>query len=216
MTRHFVGDPHLYHDRVALIRGYANGEAMAEAFAHLVTRTVSIHDTLYILGDCSSGREEDEYRALQLLKTLPGIKILIVGNHDSVSGIHRKYACHTEMFRDVFTEIHEYTRIRMENRMVILSHYPYLSSGDGPGRGPARYEWARMADTGELLIHAHTHHTDPFDGSSTGREMCVSWDAWRKRFATDADISKWVQSRIEHENAVIKGFGGNLVPKEYR
>lgn len=189
----FLGDPHFRHIKVARIRGF---DTVEEHDAHLIKQIrnqVRENDRLIIMGDISSGREEGEYEALEILRDLPGYKTLICGNHDSVAGIHRKWSPHTPFFQEVFETIHDYGRIRMEGRQVLLSHYPYISQGDGPARGPSRYEWARLSDTGELLIHAHTHHTDPFSGSVTGREMCVSWDA-RRNLTTEAQVSAWVKS----------------------
>lgn len=189
----FIGDLHLGHTKVALLRGFDNVEDHDDYLIEQWRKTVRPNEEVYILGDISSGKEEEEVRALTIISGLPGFKTLIAGNHDSVSGIHRGWSILTPFYNTVFGAIHDYGRIRMNRRMVLMSHYPYLASGDGPGRGHARYSWARVPYMGELLLHAHTHHTDPFSGSVTGREMCVSWDA-RRGFTTEAQVSKWVES----------------------
>jgi calcineurin-like phosphoesterase family protein len=40
---------------------------------------------------------------------------------------------------------------------VLLSHYPYLGSGDSRVDRPDRYEWLRPVDAGLPLIHGHVH-----------------------------------------------------------
>ena len=49
---------------------------------------------------------------------------------------------------------------------------------------------------GKALIHGHTHHSDPFSGSLTGREMCVSWDAWGRLVNID-QVAAWVDAMEE-------------------
>lgn len=194
-----IGDVHLYHAKVTKIRGFSTLEDHNKAIMDAWFKVVRPDDQVYVMGDISSGKNDDERRALSLLYYLPGRKRLITGNHDSVAGIHRAESPNISMFRDVFKSINDYGRIKMERHQVLLSHYPYLASGDGPTRGPARYEEFRLADRGSYLIHAHTHHTDPFDGSATGREMCVSWDAWGRMVGV-SDISKWLKSKEQTDD----------------
>lgn len=187
----FIGDPHFGHERVAAIRGYAEPGLHDETILHKWRRQVSEDDVVYVLGDLSGGAPVAERRALGLLSGLPGHKRLIAGNHDSIAGIHRKPSPNTEMFREVFEQIHDYGRIRSEGKQILLSHYPYAAQGDGPGRGEARYLQFRLPDLGAHLIHAHTHHFSATSGSITGRELCVSWDAWR-RLVSMGDVAKWL------------------------
>lgn len=189
----FVGDLHLGHERVAGIRGFSVPELHDETIKSMWAAQVRHDDLVYVLGDLSSGAPATEVRALMILLMLPGRKRLIAGNHDSVAGIHRRPSPHTDLFREVFEEIHDHGRIRVEGQQILLSHYPYASQGDGPGRGDARYLQYRLPDFGGRLIHAHTHHIHPTSGSTTGRELCVSWDAWR-RLVGAADIHRWVTS----------------------
>lgn len=189
----FVGDTHFGHERVAGIRGFANTVKHDESIAARWAKQVHPDDTVYVLGDISSGSSIGEEYALAALWGLPGSKHLIAGNHDSVSSIHRNSYKKFPQFMKVFDSIQQFARIRIDGVNILLSHYPYLSQGDGPGRGLPRYSQYRLADEGMPLIHAHTHHTDPFSGSVTGREMCVSWDAWR-RMVNLGDVAKWVKT----------------------
>lgn len=187
----FVGDLHLDHEKVARLRGFP---APLEHDVEVWTtwrRQVAADDLVYVLGDISAGGSASERYALSFLRQMPGRKRLIAGNHDSIAGIHRRPSPNTEEFRSTFEQIHDHGRIRLEGRQILLSHYPYASQGDGPGRGEARHLQYRLPDLGALLIHAHTHHDHPTSGSTTGRELCVSWDAWR-RLVGIADIAEWL------------------------
>ncbi len=188
----FIGDLHFDHEKVAQIRGFTT---VAEHNFHIVSKWVKqVHpdDTVWVLGDISSGKREAEQVALELLSTLPGHKHLIAGNHDSVSSIHRNgYKKQAEWLK-VFESVQQFGRIRVEGEDILMSHYPYAHQGDGPQRGEIRYAEYRLPYTQKRLIHAHTHHTDPYGGSAYGDEICVSWDAWR-RMVNYGDIAKWVK-----------------------
>lgn len=190
----FIGDLHFGHTRVAEIRGYGSEEAHDRAIATKWDRQVQPDDTVWVLCDISSGRAEAEQYALDLISTLHGHKHLIAGNHDSVSSIHRNgYKKQGEWLR-VFDSVQQFGRARVEKEDILMSHYPYALQGDGPGRGngEGRYLEYRLRDTGMRLIHAHTHHTDPYSGSTNRREICVSWDAWG-RLVNYGDMAKWIK-----------------------
>lgn len=190
----FIGDLHLGHEKVAGLRGFDTVEAHDAALQKQWTRQVKQGDTVWVLGDISSGGAGGEIRALDILTGLPGRKRLIAGNHDSVAGIHRSPSPRTRLFREVFETIADYGRIRINRESILLSHFPYESQGDGPGRGKApRYLDYRLPDLGGRLIHAHTHHAHPTSGSWTRRELCVSWDAWC-RLVNLGDVQNWIES----------------------
>lgn len=58
--------------------------------------------------------------------------------------------------------------------------------------GEARFDWARLKDSGNLLIHGHTHSDVRF----SGREACVSWEAWG-RMVNLGDLLPWVRENEE-------------------
>lgn len=136
-------------------------------------------------------------------------KIHLTGN--SVSGIHRNGYKQQRRWLEVFESVQDYTRVRLYGRNVLMSHYPYARSGDGPERPGARYmEW-RLPDTGKGLIHAHTHQSTPhmnmpakvrtmFGVVDTGsrldtQQMCVSWDV-RRGLATEQELSEWAKTLL--------------------
>lgn len=191
----FIGDPHFGHKRVAEIRGFETVEAHDEELQKKWHKAVQPNDIVHVLGDISGGSGGGERHALEILVNLPGRKMLKSGNHDSVSGIHIKHSPNTDLFREVFESIQDFGRIKINNENLLLSHFPYASQGDGPGRGEGRYNEFRIADTGQRLIHAHTHHNHPTSGSVTNREFCVSWDA-HNDMVNIGKIAKWVQESV--------------------
>ena len=181
-----VGDLHFGHAKVAELRGYSSTDAHDLALVKQWRKQVREGDTVYVLGDLSSGSRTGEKYALTILASLPGRKRLIAGNHDSVASIHRNLSPHIPLFNEVFERIGDFGRIRYEGREVLLSHYPY---GDEDHTDEARYTQYRLRDEGRLLIHAHTHSTERFNG----RQACVSWEAWN-RLVNMGDLKEWVVS----------------------
>lgn len=209
MARYWVGDLHLGHAKVAKIR-YPDAPDDDRVVTHhdMVIydqlKRLSEDDQVWILGDISSGKPGDEDRALQLLSEISAKLHLIAGNHDSVSGIHRNGYKQQLRWLRVFDSVQDYTRVRLHGKNVMMSHYPYARSGDGPGRGEARYLEFRIPDTGLGLIHAHTHHTEPHmrDWVKVGgitrklgddlQQYCVSWDT-KRGLTTEQELTEWAK-----------------------
>lgn len=190
----FIGDLHFGHEKVAGIRGFDSTPKHDLHIMRKWEKQVHRDDTVWVLGDISGGSKVGEELALSILASLPGHKHLIAGNHDSVSSIHRNGFKKQAEWLKVFDSVQQFSRVRVEREDILMSHYPYALQGDGPGRGygEGRYLEYRLRDTGMRLIHAHTHHTDPYSGSTNRREICVSWDAWG-RLVNYGDIAKWIK-----------------------
>ena len=201
-----IADLHFGHEKVAELRGFSSVEEHDQKILGQLQR-VPNDDTLIVLGDISSGKNfETEHRALMMLATVPAKKRLIAGNHDSVSSIHKRGFLRQRDWLEVFESVEQFARITVRKQNVLMSHYPYDRSGDGPGRGPARYSEYRLPDVGLPLIHGHTHHSEPHmvrnvkrdHGSFTSfteepdlQQFCVSWDAHR-RLVTQKDLDDWI------------------------
>lgn len=185
----FTADTHFGHAKVAGIRGFDNTDDHDAAIIAAWKTQVKPGDTVWVLGDISGGQTQDH--ALDVLKSLPGDKHLIAGNHDSVSSIHRNGFKHQAKFLTAFDSVQNFGVVKMAGHHVSMSHFPFASQGDGRGRGAGRHMAFRLPDVGQMLIHGHTHDSDPTAGSVTGRELCVSWDAWG-RLAGQGDVAKWV------------------------
>lgn len=204
--RLWVADLHLGHAKVADLRGFAS---VREHDTHILSQLAELDpwDTLWVLGDISSGKPEDERIALALLDQMVNAEMhLIAGNHDSVSSIHRRGFKKQREWLEVFDSVQQLGRVRINGQGVMMSHYPYARSGDGPGRGPGRYNEYRLPDMGLPLIHGHTHHYNPHMEIRTPpaaggvyyasnlldlSQFCVSWDANRGP-VDEARLSTWV------------------------
>ena len=110
----YIADWHYNH---ANILSYDNRpcKTVEEMDAALVERwnaTVTSADTVYVLGDMFWGGET---KAVPVLDSLNGKKILIKGNHDR---------CKNTEFRKRFDQISGYLEITDGDRHVVLCHYP--------------------------------------------------------------------------------------------
>lgn len=190
----FIGDPHFFHEKVAKLRGFDDPREMNRVISFKWYKQVKEDDTVYVMGDLSAGGMENFIRGLYLLRNLPGRKRFISGNHDPSAGQHKQaLELHVrKLMAVVFEKVSDHGHISLDRRQILLSHYPYWASGDGPVRETKRYEQWRLPDLGNYLIHAHTHFTHPTSGSATGREICVSWDAWN-RMVDMGDIARLVK-----------------------
>lgn len=213
MARYWIGDLHLGHKKVAEIRfpDLQGDEAIGTHDGTIMEQLLKLgpDDQVWVLGDISSGKPEDEDRALNLLRGLAPKFHLIAGNHDSVSGIHRNGYKQQRRWLQVFESVQDYTRVKLHGRNVQMHHYPRARSGDGPMRdGTGRYmEW-RLPDTGMGLIHAHTHQETPHmelygswedqvlqPGESKAldtQQYCVSWDT-KRGLTTEQELTEWAK-----------------------
>lgn len=168
----YTSDLHLGHRMVAGIRGFASTEEHDTNMVDAWNATVAPDDTVFVLGDIAVGGFGWH---LERIRTMNGKKHLIAGNHDPVHPKHStSEAKNTPAWSETFATIQPFSRRKLHGRTVLLSHYPYMSWGDGPGRGPARDEQYRLPELGELLIHGHTHGAE----RDHGEMFHVGWDAW--------------------------------------
>lgn len=85
--RYFTSDLHLFHNNVIEYcnRPFATVEGMKETIIQNWCAKVSVDDEVFVLGDfafsCTAKRDELK----TILETLPGVKHLIMGNHDRKS-----------------------------------------------------------------------------------------------------------------------------------
>lgn len=179
----FVGDLHFGHKKVSGLRGFGNTDAHDDSITRQWHKQVKPDDIVYVLGDISGGSRTGEAYALTVIDNLPGRKRLIAGNHDSVASIHRAVSPHIDWYNSVFERVSDYGRVKLNRQDVLLSHYPYR----GDHTDEPRYAQYRLPDLGAPLIHAHTHSSE----RENGRELCVSWEAW-KRLVNLGDVAQWL------------------------
>jgi Predicted phosphoesterase or phosphohydrolase len=128
-----ISDTHFFHKNVALYCG------RPENWADLVCRnwisSVAPTDTVFHLGDVALGGREP---TIELMRSLPGVKYLLRGNHDRKNPNHWE-ACG---FAGVLEE--NFLAVRMYGMALIFSHSPMELVG-----------WGRRP---VVNIHGHVHN----------------------------------------------------------
>ena len=110
----YIADWHYGHNNILAIdnRPFVTIEQMNTSLVDRWNAAVTPADTVYVLGDMFwSG----ETKAIPVLDSLSGKKILIRGNHDK---------CKNSEFRERFDQISDYLEITDGDRHVVLCHYP--------------------------------------------------------------------------------------------
>ncbi len=187
MKQLFTADLHLGHQKVAGLRGFDDWLHHDATIANNWRSAVDPKDTVWILGDFSCGREG---HALRMLRSLPGKKRLILGNHDDAHPMHRHASQAMARYGDVFEYVAMAGRVKLAGRDVLLSHFPYMDDHDSE----VRYSQWRLMYKGMPLLHGHTHNPDqsvhnwgqdvnPGMGPAfaTAPEIHVGLDAWGLR-----------------------------------
>lgn len=185
-----TADLHIGHEKVAQLRGFDSTTHHDYHVLDTITDTLQPGDRLWILGDLSGGRGEDEaLDHLAALSDQAGAELhLIAGNHDSIHPMHRHSEERHEEFREVFASIDSLGTFRHNKAKVLLSHFPY--QGD---HREERYPEYRLRDLGTPLIHGHTHATEKVDRTAVGTlQICVSLDAWNLKPASKEHITKLI------------------------
>ncbi|WP_080791534.1 metallophosphoesterase [Corynebacterium pacaense] len=171
-----TSDLHLGHEFLAELRGFDSVADHDEAIMTHLTESLEVGDRLWILGDLSRGRPEDEEHALGLLgAALPGVeKHLVPGNHDSCHPLFRRAYHRQRMFLEVFDSVSVFQRVTWGGEDVYLSHFPRPGQ-DHPGM-PSRFDELRLRVP--LLVHGHLHSDFPVTGRG---QVDVGVDAWDLR-----------------------------------
>lgn len=138
----FISDLHLGSQRIMELchRPFKTLDEQDEAIARNWRNAVKEEDTVYILGDAAEG---DYERVIRIFSSLPGRKILVVGNHDDEESIlhYRRHG--------LFDHITNYAKTEIEKRDVILFHYPIM-------------DWENR-QFGSILVYGHIHNKDMED-----------------------------------------------------
>lgn len=172
MNTWLTADLHLGHQKVAELREYSDTASHDAAIEQAWRRQVRPEDTVYVLGDVSLGNWR---QALETMASWPGVKRLIVGNHDRCFPGQRNSGAYQKEYLEVFESVELGAVLRRDGRRIILSHFPY----DGDHQRQDREEQWRLRDLGFPLIHGHTHSTGRLSTSKKGTtQICVSREAW--------------------------------------
>ncbi len=180
----FIGDGHLGHPKVALLRGFESVDHWRAVFLRNVLR-IARRDTLwYWTGDAFMGNWREEIR---IVDQIPGTHVWILGNHDRAHPMHpNAYRYQAEALRH-FAAVATMASIRHNGIQLLISHFPY--DGDTDGRAEDRHTQWRLRDEGRPLICAHTHSTEKVSHSKAGTpQLNTSLDAWEFKPPTLHDL----------------------------
>lgn len=115
MTVYFTSDLHLGHSAILEMthRPFEDIDQMNARLIRSINERVSTADTLWILGDISYRLNRED--ASKLIRKINCRDIrLVKGNHDKEWDGY-----------GLFREICDYKELKLDNRRVILSHYPF-------------------------------------------------------------------------------------------
>ena len=119
MAVYFISDLHFGHKNILTYdnRPFKTIEEHDNALVKNWNNTISNDDEVYILGDISW---HNATKTIEIVKSLNGIKHLIVGNHD-------KNLIKNKEFNSLFAEITNYKELYLSNsKGIVLCHVPIL------------------------------------------------------------------------------------------
>lgn len=177
LITHFYSDPHFGHERAVEMsnRPFTDVEHMNEQLIHRYWEVVAPDDCVCWVGDCFFTKADE---AESILRSLPGRKILVRGNHDRKPG--RMAALGFDLVVEPEMVMH------IGNRKVRVCHYPPRGYGrKGDNRFPDRMP---MRNKGEVFIHGHTHQREQVVGPC----VHVGVDAWAYAPVTFEEVESLV------------------------
>jgi len=157
-----ISDTHFQHDKPFIYnaRGFSNIHAHDDWIVEQWCKQVKDDDIIYHLGDVGMGVD---YKAItNILNSLPGVKYLCIGNHDTTTK-QVEYMNH-----DLFYHIdYQYVYKATKTKTLYLSHFPMMVHDVAKREGKQRYS-----------VCGHTHTKDKI--ITYGNQWCVNVciDAW--------------------------------------
>lgn len=197
----FTSDLHIGHVKVAEQRVPTGVQEHDAILAAMWDARVASGDVVWVLGDISSGTKSGQLNALEWLRSRPGRKHLIAGNHDSVHPLHRDSHRWLPVYLDgAFESVQLAAKRRIPlahgHVTAMLSHFPYRGDHTGEDRYP---EW-RLPDCGHYVLHGHTHSERRVSAGGQYRapwafnQIHVGVDAWGFQPVHLDEIVKRVQT----------------------
>ena len=169
----FTSDTHFRHKNILTFcpntRKGTNVDEHDRFLIETWQEDVGQEDLVFMLGDVSFG---DAAETHNILRQLPGQKILIWGNHDKVIRSDHSLQAH-------FYKMADYARISIDNQPVILFHYPIWEFD--------------MMHRGAYHFHGHVH------GSTTTHPPVIPGRVWDVSLDTrpDADMKLWSWEELD-------------------
>lgn len=145
---YFISDTHFYHENIINLNPKVRFKGFEAVILNNLLEVLKEDDVLYHLGDFT-WHFEDKNGFLNMWKSLPGKKVLIMGNHDR----------NKSKLKGFFDEVYDFHKIlEYKGRKILLSHYP--AKDPITTRYPERQELVReiyFKENCDLLIHGHVH-----------------------------------------------------------
>lgn len=187
---YFSSDIHIGHKLVAELRGFDNPQDHDDWLFEKWNSVLKKDDQLWILGDIALSSYSD---ALGWIDKLPGVKQLVLGNHDAPFPKNRDAHKHFKRFMHVFESVQLHAVRKIAGQKVFLSHFPFAKDGDGPDRPGCRYpEWrVQKTEDIKLLIHGHIHNRQKINVDNDS--LHIGPDAWNGDLVPLDTIAQWVQ-----------------------
>lgn len=188
-----TSDHHFGHARIIELaqRPFTTLEAMKSQLIAAWNRVVGLDDVVLHLGDLALGNREE---SISLTAALNGRKLLVPGNHDTISSVYRCSAAHKQQTRDLLDRcgwevLPETVAGTRDGRLILACHFPYR----GDSQPVERYVEARPVDEGLPLLHGHTHHREEgphgrmfhvgVDGNGFAPVRMTTIDTWLARLS---------------------------------
>lgn len=183
----YTSDLHFGHQKIAEIRGFDNVTDHDQAIINAWEDTVRPDDEVWVLGDLCLSKSALPL-ALDRIRSLPGTKHLVFGNHDAGHPLHKRAHRFHDVYLQAFDTVQSAATHRVGGERVILSHFPYSGDHTTEERYP---EW-RPIDAGQPIIHGHTHSGNKLSRTPSGtRQVHVGVDAWNLKPVSVAEV-EWV------------------------
>ncbi len=191
-----TSDHHFGHARIIELaeRPFSSLGAMHGELIAAWNRVVGPEDVVLHLGDLALGNREE---SIAVTAALNGKKLLLPGNHDTISSVYRCSEPHKQQTRDLLDQygwevLPENLIGRRGRHLLLASHYPYR----GDSQDEERHGEARPIDAGLPLLHGHTHARDHsphgsmfhvgVDGNGFTPVPMATIDAWLSKLAGKA------------------------------
>lgn len=131
----FYADPHFGHDGIIepTKRPWKNSVIMDRHLIRMYNEIVKENDYVFIIGDFSMKTSLHKHYIYQIAQKLNGIKILILGNHDSLNPF--------DYVEFGFHSVHTSLDIELMGYKFILNHDPAI----------------HVMCENSILIHGHVH-----------------------------------------------------------
>jgi calcineurin-like phosphoesterase family protein len=171
MALWFTADEHFGHGNIIRYTGrpFLSVHTMNVALAATWHASVAEDDDVWVLGDVAMGHLG---KSLAFIQGLPGVKHLLVGNHDRMfKDGPRRQDWEARYQAAGFDEIvYGQVEFDLAGHQVTLCHFPYR----GDSHATDRYVNERPVDTGGWLLHGHVHER----WRQSNRQINVGVDAW--------------------------------------